>query len=829
MNEITKNTIEFTTNTETTEKCNIEISKDNRLILRIDKDYKLRYIGSKYSVQRDIDSFIDSMSNSNSETIFIIFGLGSGEHIKDLYNQTTDSNKIIIIEPSPAVIKEVIKLDNYIELFKDDRVALCYLDDKIRRNLSQLIEEHNIDNIKIDVFSNYNIIFDKEYKFLIDEIESMKNNKKIGNNTLNTFSYLFFNNYMENVFSLDEFYTVNYLKDKYKGKPAIIVSAGPSLNKNIHLLKEVQNKFIIITGPRTLGTLINQGIKPDFLCEVDPQEEVYNFVKDYIYLEIPLVFMDSASSKLVKEQKGLKIIAANQGMEKYLEEMLGVEVDSILQGGSVAHFCMGLAVYMGCSTVIFIGQDLAYTNEKFQAEGTYAEEIDKLKYQYENNKEEWNKDKNYNIYVKDIYGNKVRTSSILNSYREEFENLIYGCTGIKFINSTEGGAHINGTEAIDLKNSIRLHGAESLDKNLEKLIDSKIIINKETFINKMLKIVGKLEIIKKACEEGLKYSEQMMHFYKDNKKCNINKVFRELDRIDNIINNKKDLGFFAYKVVAAINNVLENETFKTQKNESEKECGIRLAKKSFAIYLAVLITVEEMIFQIKDSLIHVNFYDDKSNLYSSRVKEAFQIGNLYSKKSDKIIGFSSEQKHIKGNKLVKDNVIFGSYDYSDDLLSVYTKKDTVYNNIGYKSIILLDNTYMSDNIVEIEFSQEEDICSYFIFVDDKTAKFYHNIKDNKTLNRYDFNKHFFYGFFIEQGDIGVNINSYGIGLKQKTKRINTQIKNRIILNFNEKVLLINSKKIPMNEYIMNKYLTNKYLGIINSSKRVNAKFLIKGY
>ncbi|MBE6044706.1 MAG: motility associated factor glycosyltransferase family protein [Clostridium thermopalmarium] len=805
MNDITKSTVELINNIKSNENCNIEVSKDNKLVLRIEKDNKLRYIGSKYSVQRDIENFINSIGNDiNEETVFIIFGFGAGEHIKYLYSKIIDKNKIFIVEPSAEVIKQILNIDDCMKILNDDRIALCFMDDGIRKKLKDFIKKHTLDNVKVVAFSNYNVIFENEYNILMNEFKNVKKAEKIENNTLNTFSSLFFNNYIKNIFALDEFYTVNFLKNKFEGKPAVIVSAGPSLNKNIHLLKEVQDKFIIITGPRTLGILIKNGITPDFLCEVDPQEEVYDFVKDYIDLNIPLVFMDSASSKLVKEQKGLKIIAANQGMEKYLEEMLGVEVDSLIQGGSVAHFCMGLAVYMGCSTVIFIGQDLAYTNEKFQAEGTYAgEEIDGLKYRYENNKEEWDKDKNYSLYVKDIYGNKVRTSSILNSYREEFEDLIESLNEIKFINSTESGADIKGTEVMGLKDSIKLYGLEVLNKNLEEILGSKITMDEDEFINKMIKVIDKLEIIKKACEEGLEYSDKMLHFYKDNRKCNINKVFRELDRIDSVINNKEDIGFFAYKVVSAINSVLQNDTFKEKENESERECGIRLAKKSFGVYLVVLLTIEDMIFQIENRLKSYQFNNiiNNNHLYENSLRE---------------------------HNLMNIDVIFGDYSYDNNLLNICVKKDTVYNGTGYKSIVLLDNNYKCNKIC-IEFLLEKKTTVYFVFINDKTTSFYNKIKNSRTSSRYDFNKHIFYSFFIENENIGLNVNYYGINIKQKIKNVNVQENNKIVFDFNNRVLLFNDEMMNINKYFIDKYLTTKALGVINSSEYDGAKFTFKKY
>ncbi|MCY6959559.1 motility associated factor glycosyltransferase family protein [Clostridium brassicae] len=608
MNKITKRTIQLINSIESKEKCYIEISKDNKYVIQIDKNGKLRYVGSKYSVQRDIEKFYDYiLKEANAETIFLIFGLGSGEHIKYLFDRITNSNKVLIIEPSSVVIKEVLQKNHINYILQDERIGLCYFDYGIRKNLKDFIGEHSIDNTKFMAFSNYNVIFEEEYEKVFTELKAIKNVK---DDTFNVFSHIFFNNFIENIFSLDEFYTVSQLKNLYKNKPAVVVSAGPSLNKNIHLLKEVQDKFIIICGPRTIGTLINNGIKPDFLCSVDPQDEAYELMKDYIDSEVPLVFMDSTSNKIVKKHKGLKVIAANQGMESYLEEILGIKVDSLMQGGSVAHFCMGLAVYMGCKNVIFIGQDLAYTNEKFQAEGTYSKSgIDDLKYKYEEDKEEWDKDKAYSIYVPDINGQMVRTSTMLNSYRQEFEELIYICNEVEFINSSQGGANINGTKVMDLKDSITMYAKENINKNIEELLGNKIILDEDSFIENMFKIIDKLKVIKKACEEGLEYSDKMLHFYKDNKYCDMNEVLNKLDKIDAMINDKKKLGFIAYKTVALINNILENDYYKEKANETEKELGIRLAKRSFNMYLAVLQPAEEAIFRIKDKFMYINIIE----------------------------------------------------------------------------------------------------------------------------------------------------------------------------------------------------------------------------
>lgn len=851
MNDITKRTIESVNNIDLKEKCCIETSKDNKFLIRIEKDHKLRYIGSKYSVEKDVEKFYsDILQEANAETIFIVFGLGAGEHIKYLYDRITNSNKILIIEPSIAVIDEILKLNYINHILQDNRVALCYFDYGIRKNLNDFIEEQYMDNIKTGTFANYNIIFQEEYESMLGELGTIKKMKKMGDDTFKAFSYEFFNNFIENVFSLDEFYTVNRLKDLYMGKPAVIVSAGPSLTKNIHLLKNVQDKFIIICGLRTIGTLIKNGIKPDFLCSVDPQDEACELMKDCIDSEVPLVFMDSSSNKTVKKHKGLKIIAANQGMESYLEEMLGIKVDSIIQGGSVAHFCMGLAVYMGCSNVIFIGQDLAYTNEKFQAEGTYSESgIDELKYKYEKNKEEWDKDKNYSVYVPDIHGQMVRTSSVLNSYRQEFEDLIYSCDGVKFINSSQGGANIKGTAVMNLNDSIRICGKEAIDKNIEKLIGDKTILDEDVFIENMFKVIDKLELIKKACEEGLEYSKKMLHFYKDNKYCDINKVFSKLDKVDAIINDKKKLGFIAYKAASLINSILENDYYKERANESESELGIRLAKRSFCIYLAVLQTVEEAIFKIKGECSNINFIDsynikkisklniEKTNLNKFHYRKYISCNknkniksmNIYCEKNVTNTLYKYAKKY---NMMDYADVIAGDYSYCNEYLNVYTIKDSHNNAAGFSSTILFDKANKYADVIFVDYVQSDETYVYFNFIDDNTINFYEKVKNNdKKIEEYDHSKNFSYGFYVGKGFIGSYMNFYGTFIRNIIKKFNNISQNNftcnnIIFDFNKKVIFINNVKVNMSEYVVDNYLTYKNLLIINTAERTDVKLII---
>jgi Uncharacterized protein conserved in bacteria len=594
MNEITKNTMESVNNVKLQEEHNFEISKDNKFIARISKDGKLRYIGSKYSVAKDIEKFIESLKDISGNEVIIIFGLAAGEHIKELLNNVGNNNKIIIIEPSKTIVNLFFDMDYAKDIIQDKRVRIYdFYSGNIENIFDKAIEEFEIDNLKIVGFANYEVLFENEFKFLNKALRKIILNKKIGRDTLVFFSKSLFQNFIKNLKNSAGYGVINSYRNLFKGKNAIIVSAGPSLEKNIHLLKDVQKNFVIICGARTLKALTNIGVAPDFVCAVDPQDITYTIMGNELKSEVPLVFMDSANYKLVSEYKGQKILFLNEGMEEYVESILGKKVDSLFQGGSVAHVCAGLAVYLGCNPIVFIGQDLAYTGDKFHAENAKAMENpgDVFVTEMEKNKEAWVNISGENIYVKDINGELVRTSNVLNLYREEFEEIIEKCKEIDFINSTEGGAHIQGTKVMPLKDTIEIYAKEEFNKQ----IVFRDVIDETTLNNNFITLKDDLTIIRNACQMGIEYSKKMYLYYNKKSDININKVFKELDKVDLIINDMKKIGIVAYLLSPYIEKVLNDEKYVEKINESELESGRRIAQRSKALYEAILNAVEEAI------------------------------------------------------------------------------------------------------------------------------------------------------------------------------------------------------------------------------------------
>ncbi|MCS6131038.1 DUF115 domain-containing protein [Clostridium botulinum] len=569
---------------EDEERYNIEISKDNKNIMKIKKDNKVLYLGSKYNVNRDIENFKLNINEITTDSIIIVWGFGTGEHILELLREEPISNKILIIEPDERILLENILSNNVEEIFNDDRIfILNYKKENIEKFLSENIKGTEVNSTKIVEYANYHKIYNEEYSEFLEEILEFTNNTAIAISTSLGFSKQFFKCFTRNIKQIIKSTVINELKYKFKNMPAIVVSAGPSLEKNIHLLKDVQDKFIIITGGRTLRTLLDEGIRPDFVCSIDPGDSSYRVIEKALDSDVPLVFSEVSNYKMVEEYKGNKIFFEDLDFHDITYDLVGKKADGLWQGGSVAHICISLAEYLGCNNIVFVGQDLAYTNNKYHSDSASLNSNNSIE-----------KNDEY-IYVDDIYGKKVPTTIQLDFYRKNIEKMILEYSEVTFINSTEGGSNIKGTLVKPLKDSIKEYAYnKSIDKNIEEILNKQISVDKELVYNNVGKLLKSIKIIEETCKEGLVYTYRMYKYYDKNILLDINYILNQLDKVDSKLNKELEKSQSLKKLYAPlVAKIMISDSFKEKLGESEKEAGKRLALKSETIYKDLLDIMKE--------------------------------------------------------------------------------------------------------------------------------------------------------------------------------------------------------------------------------------------
>lgn len=233
---------------------------------------------------------------------------------------------------------------------------------------------------------------------------------------------------------------LNERKNKFEN--AIVVSAGPSLAKQLSLLKAYQDKAVIFCADGALSMLEKEGIIPDYVTNLDCRDLAMKFFQNKENLKQSIIALECATHpNVVRSLKAENCMIVLRNKALYQRFNLN-DFGYIDTGTHVSHFSYTLALALGFKNIIMIGQDLAFDEEgnshskgfDFGEKFSGEENIDKLKVPAYAGKGE------------------VLTHITWNDYRIKLEYL-FACNEqkAKFYNATEGGARINFTEELSFK------------------------------------------------------------------------------------------------------------------------------------------------------------------------------------------------------------------------------------------------------------------------------------------------------------------------------------------------------------------------------------------
>lgn len=518
----------------------------------------------EYQIKREFKN-----ANHEAETV-VLFGFGCGYEVEYLVNNFTKLKNIIIIEPCLELFRDVLNYFDVAELVLSTKTVSIVLNKNLiecRELVSGLVDVFWDSKIEFIYNITYRTIFQDYYEKLIDYVIKNLKRNTINLATLDFLKYEYVYNYFKNI-NIPAI-PIEYLMEKIEGLPFIIVSAGPSLNKNMHLLSEVKDRAIICAVGTSIKILEENGIKPHLRFAFDAskaEKELFHNINDS---EIGLIYGNSIHHEILPGYNGPKIrmVMDLEPIVHYILKKSNVEFKAIRSGFSIANVALDIACKCKASKVVFMGQDLCYVDGEFYAKGT---------------KKGPQLDVNNSSFVKmeNIYGEAVYTNSAFLGMRNLFESIIEINPAIKFINATEGGINIKGTEnrkfnevlnelneninvkkvlnevyesydadaqfklvncinksivqlreeiyVIENINNERLNMIRKIYKNIEKNIKMSRIINDLTFLEKYEEELCKIDLYNKAI---LKHLDM---FYKS---IELKNKYDEQDKM-NMINSK---------------------------------------------------------------------------------------------------------------------------------------------------------------------------------------------------------------------------------------------------------------------------------------------------
>lgn len=256
----------------------------------------------------------------------------------------------------------------------------------------------------------------------------------------------------------------NCLNGKFSGYSAVVVSPGPSLEKNIDLLKEIKGRAIIIAGSHSLQYLRDRNIIPHVILHVDPSISIEDYFHDFELEKVELLVLcattDPALFKLPVKRKAW--IYANAYFDNWLMKLLSYD-DFSLYGSCVSVAALKLAFMWGCSEVTLVGQDLSFEDGKYYA-GNIEAPAGVM--------ESFTRTEKAPIYyLPGYYGGEVLTKNDYRMYHKQFKDIAKDVSKIKKLkcyNSTEGGANIEGFKNIPLADFINKNLSRKSNKNWSK-------------------------------------------------------------------------------------------------------------------------------------------------------------------------------------------------------------------------------------------------------------------------------------------------------------------------------------------------------------------------
>jgi len=404
---------------------------------------------------------LDSVSEEISASLMVVvLGFGSGRMLSEIVNRTSSQTFILLIEPDADLFAAALHETDLTSIIGLERVSLSVGEKPHTATLVRAEQEFTVFTLKnFTVVENpwsaplYSAYFD-EVKDKLEQLKKMGSQNIV---TLSSLGWQWKENIFENLPDIINSPPISAFFGKFSGVPAVIVAAGPSLSKNMMKLIPAKGKCLIISVDTAVRPLLGCGVEPDIVVSIDSQIENHLHLKGIslpkaLYALNPVVY-----PKIVREHSGPKaFMSYPEPVFEWIEELIGQRGD-VRAGGSVATSAFDLAVKLACSPIIFVGQDLAYTDGKTHAVGTNQDMLGRSLLAEIEQRGDYGEDGSENYFeLPNIFGAPARSAVKMEAWRRWFE-LIIAHEPIKVFNATEGGIPVAGAQNISLNEACALH------------------------------------------------------------------------------------------------------------------------------------------------------------------------------------------------------------------------------------------------------------------------------------------------------------------------------------------------------------------------------------
>lgn len=390
-----------------------------------------------YPMWTDIDEVMAQKGTDYSqfEGVIILGGIGLGYLAEAIAAKLGHFATLAIWEPDGEWLRAACYFRDNTPLLTNAQVQLIIGGEDMLRQYVEMMYGQLALNVTTVIDSCLGDMYPARRAMLDDVLAPMIKAQEGNRSTLIAFGEKFFVNAMRSLPALSTSYPVTNLKGTTPKIPAIIVGAGPGLNRHVETLRAAQampRTHLVFAADTAIDTLLEHGIVPDFVLSVDPQADT---ALKYDNLVIPdetaLIYHPGSYYTIAQNFTGLKFVCPSMIPPLDLFHVLLPEDRVGNQIQCQVHLGFDVAEMMGCSPIILVGIDLCY----YGVDSLYAKNPPQLVgHEQEIFDRAWA--------AKDMNGTDVFMTSQFDQYRSGFADR---ARRTRVINANEQGLWIIGT------------------------------------------------------------------------------------------------------------------------------------------------------------------------------------------------------------------------------------------------------------------------------------------------------------------------------------------------------------------------------------------------
>jgi len=410
---------------------------------------------SKYD---PIKEGIDFAKNIKPGSHICLYGFGLGYHLGPLLEKIGPDGYLLVIELNPDLLNTAMMLKDHTELFNNNRFKLIFGVDEF--DVSNLISKE-MQRLSESSSDQLEILFHApSFKCLPQIFPALRNALEIllmERRFPAVFRDLEQGNYFLNEEIVKGAPGINSLKNAHRGKPALMVSAGPSLDSVLPYLKYLKRNLVLACVDTVFPALLDNGINPDYVFSLDPQIDSALFFADYKKGQTKLIYTPTANHNVLKIFNGEHFVVFKEG-NNLTDRVQSKAKGTTKAGGSVSCLGVDALIQFGCEPIFFTGQDCAFAGNRYYSKHTQfnqklvsrisgISQIDKL-----------HKDKFHEKKIIEVLGTNdttIITDQVMYSYLRNLEEIASQCKNTRIYNLCSQGAAIEGVKPLHSVSELR--------------------------------------------------------------------------------------------------------------------------------------------------------------------------------------------------------------------------------------------------------------------------------------------------------------------------------------------------------------------------------------